>query len=58
MIIVLKNADGDNRLINTEQIIYSYKREDGFGLIMEGRQEIYLTWREFDQLIEAIAKDK
>jgi hypothetical protein len=49
--------DGYQRLVNTDHILYSFKRGDGdYGLLMTDKSKVWLTWREFDQLVTAIAK--
>lgn len=60
MIAVIKKDEGSYpMLININSIAYSYKREGGYGLIMEGsKSEVWLTYKEFDQLVDAIAKEK
>lgn len=55
MIIIIKNEDGQERLINSDRIIYSFKRDVGYGLVMEDRSEIWLTLREFEELKSKIS---
>ena len=54
MVVIVKKEDGYPLLINTDYIVHSFKRENGYGLLMDNKSEVWLTWKEFDQLKIAI----